>query len=161
MLRIKNKRGFTIVETLIVLAIVGAIMLVVFLAVPALQRNSRNTSLKNDVSNLISAISEFSTNHNGKLPTNMDEDGNGNFTFYTTSADSGSVAQINGGTDVNFFDDGSLNSFPTDFGTINIGTGVKCDTTGDDPVLTTSNRSVAAAFLVETASGSVKQCVNG
>ena len=39
MFRIEDKKGFTIVETLIVLAIIGAIMLVVFLAVPALQRN--------------------------------------------------------------------------------------------------------------------------
>ncbi|MDQ3065292.1 MAG: prepilin-type N-terminal cleavage/methylation domain-containing protein, partial [bacterium] len=38
--RIKNNnKGFTIIEVLIVLAIAGLIMLIVFLAVPALQRN--------------------------------------------------------------------------------------------------------------------------
>ena len=39
----KRAEGFTIIEVLIVLAIAGLILLVVFLAVPALQRNARNT----------------------------------------------------------------------------------------------------------------------
>jgi prepilin-type N-terminal cleavage/methylation domain-containing protein len=34
----KKEKGFTIIEVMIVLAIAGLIMLVVFLAVPALQR---------------------------------------------------------------------------------------------------------------------------
>jgi prepilin-type N-terminal cleavage/methylation domain-containing protein len=44
----KRNEGFTIIEVMIVLAIAGLIMLVVFLAVPALQRNSRNTQRNND-----------------------------------------------------------------------------------------------------------------
>lgn len=64
----KNKQGFTIIEVLIVLAIAGLIMLVVFLAVPALQRNARNTQRKSDVSALLGALTEFSANNNGKLP---------------------------------------------------------------------------------------------
>ena len=39
----KHRSGFTIIEIMIVLAIAGLIMLIVFLAVPALQRASRNT----------------------------------------------------------------------------------------------------------------------
>jgi prepilin-type N-terminal cleavage/methylation domain-containing protein len=62
-------RGFTIVEMMIVLAIAGVIMLLVFLAVPALQRNSRNTAYRNEASALLGAITEFSTNHSGDLPT--------------------------------------------------------------------------------------------
>ena len=54
MSNIKNRKdGFTIIEVLIVLAIAGLIMLIVFLAVPALQRNSRNTQRKNDVANIL------------------------------------------------------------------------------------------------------------
>ena len=64
----KGERGFTIIEVLIVLAIAGLIMLIVFLAVPALQRSSRNTSRKNDVANLLSAVSDFATNNSGVLP---------------------------------------------------------------------------------------------
>ena len=66
----KNKNeGFTIIEVMIVLAIAGLILLIVFLAIPALQRNSRNTQRKNDVSALLGAVNEFTSNTNGTLPT--------------------------------------------------------------------------------------------
>jgi prepilin-type N-terminal cleavage/methylation domain-containing protein len=64
----KNNKGFTIIEVLIVLAIAGLIMLIVFLAVPALQRNSRNTQRKNDVSGLLSGYSNYLSNNNGTNP---------------------------------------------------------------------------------------------
>lgn len=64
-----NQKGFTIIEVLIVMAIAGLILLIVFLAVPALQRNSRNTQRKNDVAALLGSVSEFATNNNGTLPT--------------------------------------------------------------------------------------------
>src|SRR5581483_11368467 len=65
---IKRENGFTIIEVLIVLAIAGLIMLIVFLAVPALQRNARNTSRKSDASSLASALSEYINNNDGQLP---------------------------------------------------------------------------------------------
>lgn len=64
-----KKEGFTIIEVLIVLAIAGLILLIVFLAVPALQRNSRNTQRKNDVSALLGSINEYTANNGGNLPT--------------------------------------------------------------------------------------------
>lgn len=70
-MNIKNRKesGFTIIEVLIVLAIAGLIMVIVFLAVPALQRNQRNTARKEDSSNLLAAVSEYAGNNNGGLPT--------------------------------------------------------------------------------------------
>jgi len=68
----KNNRGFTIIEVLIVLAIAGLIMLVVFLAVPALQRNARNTSKRADVSKALGAVGELTANNNGKVPVTTD-----------------------------------------------------------------------------------------
>lgn len=65
----KRKEGFTIIEVLIVLAIAGLIMLVVFLAVPALQRNSRNTRLRNDVSKAGSLLQETVNNNDGSPVT--------------------------------------------------------------------------------------------
>ncbi|MGF7228515.1 MAG: type II secretion system protein [Candidatus Saccharibacteria bacterium] len=78
MSNIKNRKegGFTIIEVLIVLAIAGLIMLIVFLAVPALQRNSRNTQRKNDVSNLLGAMSEYANNNGGSLPGAVTVTGN-------------------------------------------------------------------------------------
>jgi prepilin-type N-terminal cleavage/methylation domain-containing protein len=61
--------GFTIIEVLIVLAIAGLILLIVFLAVPALQRNSRNTSYRNEASQILGAMSEFTNNNGGAVPT--------------------------------------------------------------------------------------------
>ncbi len=65
----KSQKGFTIIEVMIVLAIAGLILLIVFLAIPALQRNSRNTQRKNDASNLASLISEWESNNAGTTPT--------------------------------------------------------------------------------------------
>ncbi len=64
----QRNEGFTIIEVLIVLAIAGLIMLVVFLAVPALQRNSRNTQRKSDVSSILGGIQEAVNNNGGQLP---------------------------------------------------------------------------------------------
>src|ERR1700683_3225791 len=64
-----NNKGFTIIEVMIVLAIAGLILLIVFLAVPALQRSSRNTQRKNDVAQVESSISNYVSNNNGTLPT--------------------------------------------------------------------------------------------
>jgi len=64
----KHRSGFTIIEIMIVLAIAGLIMLIVFLAVPALQRSAANTSRKNDAGRISSAINDFVSNSNGNLP---------------------------------------------------------------------------------------------
>jgi len=64
----KNK-GFTIIEVMIVLAIAALILLVVFLAVPALQRSQRNNARKTDSSRVAAAVVEFTSNNSGNLPT--------------------------------------------------------------------------------------------
>lgn len=71
--KLKNRKqeGFTIIEVLIVLAIAGLILLIVFLAVPALQRNSHNTSIKNDVAGLLGGMSEYVNNNNGSVPASL------------------------------------------------------------------------------------------
>jgi prepilin-type N-terminal cleavage/methylation domain-containing protein len=71
-------KGFTIIEVLIVLAIAGLILLVVFLAVPALQRNARNTTRKSDVAALLAGISEYVNNNDGTQPANQTNMGTGN-----------------------------------------------------------------------------------
>src|SRR2546430_323874 len=63
-----DQKGFTIIEVLIVLAIAGLIILVVFLAVPALQRNARNTQRNSDVSSLVGAMNEYINNSGGATP---------------------------------------------------------------------------------------------
>lgn len=62
----KRTEGFTIIEVLIVLAIAGLIMVIVFVAVPALQRSQRNEARNNDARLITNAISECLTNRNGQ-----------------------------------------------------------------------------------------------
>jgi prepilin-type N-terminal cleavage/methylation domain-containing protein len=64
----KRNQGFTIIEVLIVLAIAGLIILIVFLAVPTLQRNSRNTQVRNDASRVGGIVQELVNNNNGLIP---------------------------------------------------------------------------------------------
>lgn len=66
----RNKKGFTIIEVMIVLAIAALILLVVFLAVPALQRSQRNNARKSDSSRMAATVVDFTSNNSsGSLPT--------------------------------------------------------------------------------------------
>lgn len=67
----KNK-GFTIIEVVLVLAIAGLIFLVVFLALPALQRGQRDTQRKQDLGKLMSQVTSYQSNSQGTLPTDWD-----------------------------------------------------------------------------------------
>lgn len=65
----QNKtKGFTIIEVVLVLAIAGLIFLMVFLALPALQRSQRDTQRRNDMSRLVASITSYKSNNSGKLP---------------------------------------------------------------------------------------------
>jgi len=65
----KNKeKGFTIIEVVLVLAIAGLIFLMVFIALPALQRNQRDTQRKNDLSRAQTALNNFQSNNRNQLP---------------------------------------------------------------------------------------------
>ena len=64
---INNKRGFTIIEVVLVLAIAGLIFLMVFIALPALQRSQRNTQRRDDYSMLVTAVNSYMSSNNGKI----------------------------------------------------------------------------------------------
>ena len=51
------------------LAIAGLIFLMVFIALPALQRSQRDTQRRDDMSRFMSAIQSYQSNNNGNLPT--------------------------------------------------------------------------------------------
>lgn len=65
----QKTKGFTIIEVVLVLAIAGLIFLIVFLAVPALQRQQRDTQRRSDASRASAVMSNFKSNNNGRLPT--------------------------------------------------------------------------------------------
>lgn len=64
----KNNRGFTIIEVVLVLAIAGLIFLMVFLALPALQRSQRDTLRRRQVQMYIEAFNRAKANNRGSVP---------------------------------------------------------------------------------------------
>ncbi len=63
-----NKNGFTIIEVVLVLAIAALIFLMVFIALPSLQRNQRDTQRKDDIGRTLTAVNNYQSNNRGKLP---------------------------------------------------------------------------------------------
>lgn len=68
----KNKQGFTIIEVVLVLAIAALIFLMIFIALPALQRNQRDTARKTILGKVASSITSYQSNNRGKNPVNVD-----------------------------------------------------------------------------------------
>jgi prepilin-type N-terminal cleavage/methylation domain-containing protein len=158
---VKREDGFTIIEVLIVLAIAGLIMLIVFLAVPALQRNARNTSRKSDASSLASALSEYINNNDGQLPASCTGTAcNSTFLnnwkpgFYTAP----NVTYTDNTTS------GASMGDPKNLDNISIGSYLTCGsgaTAGQATSSGASSRSVAIVYDVETGSGGtgMEQCI--
>ena len=59
---LKNKKGFTIIEVVLVLAVAGLIFLMVFLALPALQRSQRDMARKQAIADIASQIITYYSN---------------------------------------------------------------------------------------------------
>lgn len=143
----KGSSGFTIIEVTIVLAIAGLIMAIVFVAVPALQRNAHNTQRKSDASHLAGLVNEYASNHAGDLPD-------------TTALDSmysGEHWSI-------------MTATPTVTGTIPSGaygsttqmvvyTNAKCDPSSSTVSAGSSDREFAVGFQIETSGAAANSCV--
>jgi prepilin-type N-terminal cleavage/methylation domain-containing protein len=68
----KNKeKGFTIIEVVLVLAIAGLIFLMVFIALPALQRSQRDTQRRSDLARVITQVNSYQSNNRNKSPQNQ------------------------------------------------------------------------------------------
>lgn len=64
-----QQKGFTIIEVVLVLAIAALIFLMVFIALPALQRSQRDTQRKADIARVQTAIQNYQSNNRNSLPT--------------------------------------------------------------------------------------------
>ena len=65
MIKSNQHSGFTIIEVVLVLAIAGMLFLVVFLAVPAMQRNQRDNARKQDVNKVVGGIQRYIVDNSG------------------------------------------------------------------------------------------------
>jgi type II secretory pathway pseudopilin PulG len=91
---IENDPGFTIIETMFVLAIASFIFLLTFEAIPALNRTSQNSVRKHDASIALNSVSNHILNNSGNIPNCNNGEGSPsctvyysglNFGYYTTS----------------------------------------------------------------------------
>ena len=64
-----KKKGFTIIEVVLVLGIAGLIFAMIFFALPTLQRNSRDTKRREDMIEVEGALKKYQINNRGALPT--------------------------------------------------------------------------------------------
>jgi len=157
----KSQKGFTIIEVALVLAIGALIFLVVFLAVPALQRNQRNDARKRDISSVVDAVASYTGNNPGKIVGTGD------------AYKSGSAVSTNGlgkyldtlSTNTDTVTVKTIDAQPTapaTFGdstrpnTIYVVTGAKCN--GSDNITKASSRSVAVIGAMETANSIQAYC---
>jgi len=91
----EKKNGFTIIEVVLVLAIAGLIFLMVFIALPALQRSQRDSARKSEVATVISAITNYQSNNSrGQVPTGA------NIAQYVTGNTDANSAQLESGTTI-------------------------------------------------------------
>ncbi|MCA9330903.1 prepilin-type N-terminal cleavage/methylation domain-containing protein [Candidatus Saccharibacteria bacterium] len=150
-----NQSGFTIIEVLIVLAIAGLIMLIVFLAVPALQRNSRNTQRKNDAQKLLAATNEWATANNWAISPDY-----GITSFNQIIANAGGMSQYKSG--LNGLGQGDI-AAAVGATTANSNTDLitlvlngKCASSSSTAA---QARSAAVMFYIEAGSNLVPQCL--
>lgn len=68
-----SKKGFTIIEVVLVLAIAGLIFLMVFIALPAMQRGQRDTQRRDDMARVLSQLNQYQANNKGAIPANSDQ----------------------------------------------------------------------------------------
>jgi len=68
---IKKKGGFTLIETVMVLAIAGLILVVVFLAVGGAQRANRDTARVNEAGQVAAQMEAYARDHDGTYPTSQ------------------------------------------------------------------------------------------
>ncbi|TAL14013.1 prepilin-type N-terminal cleavage/methylation domain-containing protein [Patescibacteria group bacterium] len=152
----RKEKGFTIIEVVLVLAIAGLIFLMVFIALPALQRSQRDSARKSEVGTVASAITSYQSNNRGSAPTDVQI---GQYITGNNSAvlDSGSTiivratvysapitltanlpATANAADNVLYADQ------------IKVYYGYKCDPTASDSLIRGTSRQAAIAVALES-----------
>lgn len=154
----QKKNGFTIIEVALVLAIAGLIFLMVFVALPQLQRQQRDSRRRDDILSFLETVKKYQTNNRGALPTDwngefrtkylddafMDPDGANYMLQIAECATEGSTNDCAGMPDLNAMDH-----------KLYIFTKAACD--GAKAIQTSNPRNIAVVYRME---GSGIYCAN-
>ncbi len=145
-----SAKGFTIIEVVLVLAIAGLIFLVVFLALPALQRGQRDTQRKQDLGRFMSQLTAFQSNNQGSLPAAWTSTSPFVANYLTNNQ---SFKDPSTGTDYTITAPTPTATAPAPTaGQVFVYSSASCNSTnssGVAPLATTNNRVVAVVFYQE------------
>jgi prepilin-type N-terminal cleavage/methylation domain-containing protein len=152
----KSSGGFTIIEVIIVLAIATLIMLIVFLAVPALKRSNRNAARKRDAAYLVSQRVQYNSDNSvAMIPASFDCSFPHTTKLFCTYLEDGLAYYQQ--ENITFENSGitAPSSVPTvtDPDQMLTDTFYKCNNTGTGAVVAPTPRYTVVLYAVETASG--------
>lgn len=142
---------------MIVLAIAGLMLMIILLAIPALQRNSRNNQRRQDIQVILQAVSNYELNNSGNVPgtlslkTFLDSYDKSKVTYYAPDKISSTVQSVSSRAD---------KPVVTDSDVVQVYNYERCDTgtPGAATIAGAGYDDVVALFAVETASGVSSQC---
>lgn len=149
-----TEKGFTIIEVMIVLAIAGIIMGIVFIAIPSLQRGSRNTQRDADASRVLAAVGECLGNKNGQVAS-CDSTAATEVGAYYDVAKNTQLSTVNIGATAPAVPAAGTNNV------LNIGYNANCNAAGDALGTNPTPRQYAGLFRIETTSGDTVRCIGG
>lgn len=147
--------GFTIIEIMIVLAVASLIMLIVFLAVPALQRNARNTNRTSDATKVASAVNECLSNRNNFVDSCNES---GEIKSKTLDTDTlRQLTEVQVGSNAN----GGTVAFPGDSKTAWVFFSQKCGTDGSTFSAGNSQQFVVLYNNESSGGSTISRCISG
>lgn len=151
-----KQSGFTIIEVVLVLAIAALIFLMVFIALPALQRNQRDQARKEVMGKVTSAVTTYQSNKRSTQPVSGSD-----LKGYVDGTDATAVGEHNGyksGSKDTLIDNNYvlnvMSGVPTngignaDTNVVQVITSAKCDDTGSKAI-TGSARNAAVILIME------------
>lgn len=161
----QKQRGFTIIEVVLVLAIAALIFLMVVIALPALQRNQRDTARKTVLGKVSSAVTTYQSNKRAAQPTKgVDLQGYVDGRTGTTS-DKGAAGSFTASANDTVIDNDYIVNVKAyasgdtvgnaDTNVVQVVTGATCNSTGDAVVSGTTRN---AAILIKLENGSAIVC---
>lgn len=153
-----KQRGFTIIEVVLVLAIAALIFLMVFIALPALQRNQRDQARKEVLGKVTSAVTTYQSNkRSAQPPSGADLKGyvdggdankvSGEHNTAFAGTDSDTLIDNNYVLHVSSYTAGGIGQADTNV--VQVITGAKCDPETSSKAVVGSARNAAVILVME------------